>query len=177
MGHSGFTELYSDISAALAGSEGPHLAITLPEHPIEWDASSYVVDLESYVVDPVYGLGSGEVSDFPAVFWNQDVVAGTRLGVPAQRSARLVIYNEAWARELGFEEAPLTEAQFREQACAAHAALLRDEDPANDGQGGWIVETHPMTMLPDGLVWWRRSDGRYGFEPKSRGSCLPEAAL
>jgi ABC-type glycerol-3-phosphate transport system substrate-binding protein len=147
MGHSSFTELYTDISESLAGAEGPQLAVTLPEHPIEWDASGYVVDLDSYIADPAYGLESGEVSDFPTVFWNQDVVAGTRLGVPAQRSARLVIYNKAWARELGFEDPPLTEAQFREQACAAHTALLRDEDPANDGQGGWIVDTHSMTLL------------------------------
>jgi ABC-type glycerol-3-phosphate transport system substrate-binding protein len=131
----------------LAGSDGPDLAIALPEHPIEWDASGYVVELDSYLTDPIYGLQSGEVDDFPAVFWNQDVVAGRRLGVPAQRSARLVIYNKAWARELGYEDAPLTEAQFREQACAAHTALLRDEDPANDGQGGWIVDTHSLTML------------------------------
>jgi ABC-type glycerol-3-phosphate transport system substrate-binding protein len=147
MGHSSFTELYTNISGALTGSEGPHLAITLPEHPIEWNASGYIVDLGDYVSDPAYGLESTEISDFPTVFWNQDIVAGTRLGVPAQRSARLLIYNQAWARELGFEEAPLTEAQFREQACAAHSTLLQDDDPTNDGQGGWIVDTHSMTML------------------------------
>ena len=147
MGHSSFTELHSDISGSLTGSEGPQLAIALPEHAIEWDASGHVVDLDKYVADPIYGLESGEVSDFPAVFWNQDVVAGKRLGVPAQRSARLVLYNKAWARELGFEDAPVTDEDFREQACAAHTALQRDEDPANDGQGGWIVDTHSMTML------------------------------
>lgn len=147
MGHSSFTELYSSITGSLAGSARPHVAITLPEHAIEWDASGHVVELDGYVADPVYGLQAGEAGVFPAVFWNQDVVAGRRLGVPAQRSARLVIYNQSWARELGFEDAPLSEAQFREQACAAHTELLRDEDPANDGQGGWIVDTHPLTML------------------------------
>jgi hypothetical protein len=77
MGRSSFTELYTDVSGSLAGSEGPQLAITLPEHPIEWDASGYVVDLDSYISDPAYGLKSGEVSDFPAVFWNQDIVPDT----------------------------------------------------------------------------------------------------
>jgi len=140
----GASQRYLWILDRLGGATTRHCA---PEHAIEWDASGHVVDLDKYVADPIYGLESREVSDFPAVFWNQDVVAGKRLGVPAQRSARLVLYNKAWARELGFEDAPVTDEGFREQACAAHTELQRDEDPANDGQGGWIVDTHSMTML------------------------------
>ena len=146
-GRTSFTELYSSVTDVLPGAGSPQLAIALPEHAVGWDASGYVVDLTDYVGDPAYGLSSDEVSDFPPVFWNQDVISGRRLGVPAQRSAHFVLYNQSWASQLGFEQAPRTEEDFREQACAAHISLGRDDDPANDGQGGWLVDTDSMTFL------------------------------
>jgi len=146
-GKSSFTELYNSLTTALPGTDAPQLVIALPEQSISWDAGGYVIDLTDYIGDPVYGLSTEEVSDFAPVFWNQELVAGRRLGVPAQRSANFLIYNQSWARRLGFEEAPGTERQFREQACSAHEALVRDDDPANDGRGGWLASTDSMTFL------------------------------
>jgi multiple sugar transport system substrate-binding protein len=143
----GFSEVFSSLGEALPGGEAANIAISLPEHAIAWDTDGYVVDLTTYVDDPAYGLARDETTDFSDVFWNQDVMAGRRLGMPAQRSARFVIYNESWAKELGFENAPLNEMEFREQACAANASLRSDDDPANDGKGGWLVDAHPMTFL------------------------------
>ena len=73
---------------------------------------------------------------------------GKRFGVPAQRTARFILYNQSWARELGFDSAPpTTSAEFEQQACAAHKALGTDEDPNNDALGGWLIDTNAMTPL------------------------------
>ena len=87
------------------------------------------------------GLGSDAIADIPSVFWAQDNVNGKQLGVPAQRSARFIFYNQTWAHELGFATPPPTADEFRQQACAANASFQKDADPKNDGYGGWIVDT------------------------------------
>ena len=114
-----------------------------------------MVDLNSYVTDPNSGLSDDDLGEFPGVFLEQDIVDGRRLGMPAQRSGHLLIYNRTWAKELGFADPPETPQQFRDQACAAHAELNRDDDPANDARGGWLVRTDGMTFLS----WLSAFDG------------------
>jgi ABC-type glycerol-3-phosphate transport system substrate-binding protein len=154
-GHTSFTELYNALTEALPGKEGPDVVIALSEHAVAWDTDGYVVDLTSYIANPSYGLGNDVLEDFPKVFLDQDNVDGRQLGLPAQRTAHLIIYNVSWAQELGFDDPPMTAQDFREQACAAHAALLRDDDPANDARGGWLVRTDAMTFLS----WMMAFDG------------------
>jgi len=52
-----------------------------------------------------------------------------------------MFYNQTWAQELGFENAPTNAAEFKEQACAAAAANAADDDPDNDGMGGLVMYT------------------------------------
>jgi multiple sugar transport system substrate-binding protein len=99
------------------------------------------------VHDPLYGLKPLEMSDFYTPIWAQDEMDGKRLGVPAQRTARFILYNQTWARELGFDSLPTTSADFEAQACAAHRALAEDDDPNNNALGGWLIDTDPMTPL------------------------------
>jgi len=148
-GFQNFTELYEQASAAVIGPNRPDVVIGLPEYAVKWHAQEAVVDLNPYVSDPLYGLGSAQIADFPSVFWEQDQVGGVRLGVPAQRTTRLLLYNQTWANELGFEEPPANAAEFREQACEANRFMRSDADPQNDGRGGWLIDSHPIT----GLSW------------------------
>ena len=67
------------------------------------------------------------------------------MGLPAQRSARFLFYNQTWAHELGFANPPTTAEEFRQQACAANASFLKDRDTTNDGYGGWIVDPNWQT--------------------------------
>ena len=99
-----YSELFSETEAALENSTYPQIVIALPEQALNWD--EHVVDLGPYVNDPVYGWNAFEVSDFPLVVWRQDEVDGKRYGVPAQRTARLLLYNQSWARELGLTLRP-----------------------------------------------------------------------
>ncbi len=152
-----YTELFNAVSAALAGSQRPDLAIALPEQALAWDQGGAVADLELYVRDPVFGLSPAELADFPSPFLEGDMLEGRRLGLPAERTARLLLYNQTWARELGFNTAPLTPAEFEEQTCAANRFMRSDAPPDNDGQGGWLVDANPMTAL----TWMQAFDGGF----------------
>jgi ABC-type glycerol-3-phosphate transport system substrate-binding protein len=140
-----YSELFLQTDAAIEDSSYPQIVVGLPEYALEWQ--EHVVDLQPYVSDSVYGMSADEISDFPAVIWNQDEVDGKRFGVPAQRTARFVLYNQSWARELGFDSPPATSSEFEQQSCAAHKALGEDEDSTNDPLGGWLIDTNAMTPL------------------------------
>jgi ABC-type glycerol-3-phosphate transport system substrate-binding protein len=148
-----YGELYQRTTAALEAAAPPHLVIALPDHELAWREK--VVDLNVYLQDPEYGFSAQEISDFPNVIWRQDEVDGIRYGLPAQRTARFLLYNESWARELGFLAPPKTATEFQTQACAAHAALGKDGDPRNDALGGWLIDTHTVTALS----WMLAFDG------------------
>jgi len=130
-GYGNFSELHVQTTSALENSNPPQVLIALPEYALEW--KDKVVDLNPYVVDADYGMTAAEIADFPSVFWMQDEVDGIRYGVPVQRTARLMLYNESWARELGFNSPPKTSTEFESQACAAHTALAKDSRAA----GSW----------------------------------------
>ena len=144
-GQGNFSELFSQTSTALEDRSNPQVVIALPEQIFSWDDK--VVDLNTYVNDPVYGLSADDVLDFPPVIWDQETLDGKRFGVPAERTARFLLYNQTWARELGFTAPPATSADFEQQACAAHRALGLDADLDNNALGGWIIDTQPMTPL------------------------------
>ena len=144
-GKGNYSELFSQTDDALKNSSNPHIVIAFPEHALGWQDD--VVDLNPYASDPLYGWNAFEVSDFPTVVWTQDEVDGKRYGVPAQRTARFILYNQSWARELGFDSPPATSSEFEQQACAAHRALGNDADENNNALGGWLIDTNAMTPL------------------------------
>ena len=133
-----YSELFLQTDESLEEATYPQIVIAFPEHALKWQ--DHVVDLNPYVSDSVYGLSPFDVSDFPTVIWNQDEVDGKRFGVPAQRTARFLLYNQTWARELGFDSPPATSAEFEQQEGAAHKALGTDEDTNNDELGGWLID-------------------------------------
>jgi len=136
------TNLYENTTTSLPTTEKPDMVIALPEHALEWDANGVIVDLTPYVQDPAYGI---DLSDIPNVFWNQDHFGGKRLAIPAQRTARFLLWNETWAGEIGFDSPPDAPDDFKQQSCRAQQAMLKDEVPQNDFMGGWYVDTGPMT--------------------------------
>ena len=152
-GKGNYGELYEQTTAALKASNGPHLVIALSEYALGWHEN--VVDLNTYLHDPEYGLTALEISDFATAVWMQDEVDGIRYGVPAQRTARFMLYNQSWARELGFLAPPKTSSEFESQACAAHAALAKDGDTGNDALGGWLIDASAITALS----WMLAFDG------------------
>ncbi|MRR32128.1 extracellular solute-binding protein [bacterium] len=120
--------------------------------------------LNDLIADPYFGLNEQERADFPLAFWQQDQSGGSQVGIPAQRDLPVMFYNQTWATELGFSQPPLTVDAFKQQACAAAFVNSHDRFAANDGTGGWIVNT-------DGLVVysWLRS---FGLEDALSGEPL-----
>lgn len=108
--------------------------------------SQTVADLTPYVDSKTWGLDQNTRQGYLSVFWNEDVVDGFRYGIPAQRNAKVLVYNKTWANELGFKQPPLTPNDFFVQVCAANAAMKLDKDSTNDGLGGWIIDTDALTM-------------------------------
>src|SRR5215216_6861855 len=94
-GKSSYAELFAQTNVALEEKTNPNVVIALPEHAFGW--SDHVVDLNVYVNDPLYGLSANDILDFPPVIWDHDTVEGKRFSIPAQRTARFLLYNQTWA--------------------------------------------------------------------------------
>lgn len=150
-----FTNLEDQLIVTPRGGELPQAVAAPMEMLLTWQAQSkLLVALDSYTHDPEWGLAAHELSDFGPVFWQSQQVGGQTWGIPAGQNVQVLFYNQSWAEELGFRQAPATPADFRTQACAAVKANLKDSDPENDGTGGWIMATDPLA-----LESWRRALG------------------
>lgn len=133
----------------------PEVIVASPSHLMRLDSLfNSLVDLNPYVQSSKYGLSSSEQSDFLPAFWNESLSNGKRYGIPAYRDSEMLFYNVTWASELGFASPPSTWEDFRQQSCAANALMRKDNDAANDGLGGWIINTDAMTTLS-----WLRTFG------------------
>jgi len=143
----GDDEMYWEVASARAADTAPDVIAAPPDLLHYWDTQQMVADLTDYESNPDWGLSAAEITDFYPVFYEQDRADGRQIGIPAERSARVLFYNKSWAGELGFDQPPATTAEFQRQACAAAQALLMDPGRENDGLGGWIVDRDAMTML------------------------------
>lgn len=160
-----YDALSSQILGALQDGELPDMAVAYVHQALDWNAEENIlVDLSDYVNDPLWGLSPDEQADFYPVFWDHPVTDDLRIGVPALRSGQVLYYNTTWAKELGFTSPPGTIAEFKEQACAAGRANLDDDAPENDKTGGWIISTHPSTVLG-----WLYAFGAPVSRPDGRG--------
>jgi len=148
-GYGGQDILNSTIDAAIqSGGQLPDVVIASPDTLNLWQqATGRLVDLTSYVNQPSTGMTAQEIADFYPVFWQQGVIGGQRLGVPAYGSGIVMFYNSSWAQALGFESYPTTTDDFKAQVCAAAQANMKDATRINDGFGGWIINTDPMVDL------------------------------
>jgi ABC-type glycerol-3-phosphate transport system substrate-binding protein len=141
-GHVNFSNLYDEVTISLPTENKPDLVIALPEHALGWDAEGVAVEMTPYIEDPLYGM---DTTDITGVFWSQDHVGERRAAIPAQRTARVLLWNETWAGELGFDSPPESPNGFRQQSCRAHQSMRSDATPINDVKGGWIIDSEPMT--------------------------------
>jgi ABC-type glycerol-3-phosphate transport system substrate-binding protein len=146
-GQINYSYLYENVTTALPTPRRPDLVIALPEQARAWSGDGYVADLTPYLNDPVYGWDADQRQDFPSAFLAQDTAGAARLGLPAQRTARFLLWNKTWAGELGFDSPPRTPEDFHLQSCRAHQAMLADATPDNDGLGGWIIDSDSMTAF------------------------------
>jgi multiple sugar transport system substrate-binding protein len=145
--YDGYDEIFDQVNVALEEDRPPDLVVSYLHQALVWDMNEVVTDLTIFVDDPIWGWKAAGSRDFYPVFYEQELVAGKQMGIPAQRSGQLLFYNATWARELGFEALPDSAEEFAEQACAAAQANLQDSDAENDGTGGWVISTDYPAVL------------------------------
>jgi ABC-type glycerol-3-phosphate transport system substrate-binding protein len=142
-----YGDIFNNMNAAINTGDLPDVAVGYNNQYLAWDAAgNVIVDLTEYVNDPMVGLDEATIADFYPSFWAQDDIDGKRLGIPAQRSGQFMFYNATWAQELGFDGPPTTPEEFKEQACATVEANNTDDNPDNDGTGGWFLNTGSSTL-------------------------------
>lgn len=156
--------LEDQITPALSKPDNLPQAVAAPlEMLLTWQArAEVVVPLDGFIQDPEWSLATQDINDFWPAFWQAEQVDGKRWAVPAGRNPHVLFYNQTWAEALGFRQPPATPTEFRTQACAALKANLADENPENDGMGGWIISNDPLA-----LESWRRAFG---------GEALPDVS-
>ncbi len=160
-----YNMLFNQVMDALDAPQRPDVVVALSEQISVWGEAESLTDLMPYIEDPKWGFAKAELSDFPYVFLEQDQRENRQLALPAQRTARFLLYNQTWAEELGFDAPPATLEEFEEQACAANQFMRSDESADNDGKGGWIVDSDSMTVLSWMLAFdgGPLTDGGYKF--------------
>lgn len=143
-----YDDVYQKMQTAMNSGYLPDIVVGYNFQALSWRSNrDIIVDLNNYVTDAVWGFTREEQTDFLPVFWDQDASDGMRLGIPAQRYAQILYYNQSWAKELGFEQPPQTPAEFKEQVCAATEAYEPGDDSENGDKGGWIISTEYPVFL------------------------------
>lgn len=144
----GSSQALMDMIEPLMGSSDAPNLIAAPVEAIHSLQDRYrtLVALDDYVQDPTWGFSEEDRASFTTLFWDQDKISDALYGVPAERNFAVLFYNQTWARELGFNNAPANTEEFRAQACAAAKAIRADKNKDNDGTGGWMINTGALTV-------------------------------
>jgi len=149
----------SAVQEAIDGNTAPNVVLAHPYEYNAWQENNALVDLAPYLQNPSYGLVEGELTQIYPPMLARDRYGSERRGFPGLISARVLLYNQTWAGELGFEKPPTSAAGFTRQACAAH-------DANGDRTGGWMIDTSPgsaaawLLAFTGGL----ESGSRYTFD-------------
>jgi multiple sugar transport system substrate-binding protein/sn-glycerol 3-phosphate transport system substrate-binding protein len=146
------SDVETAVNAAIATGEVPNLTAGFPNGLANWYGLGVIAPLNDFIADPVYGTDADVVKDIaPAAFAAGTLADGTQVGVPMHQSAQVIFYNHTWGQELGFDGPPQTSAEFKEQACAARAANDADDNPDNDGTGGFVFFPDASSVAP--WIW------------------------
>lgn len=159
--HFGYDSLIEQVSAALEADSQVDLVVSYGYQALDPDLQ---VDLRAYLLDPLWGLSAEDREDFTLLDLEAEPDPDTGFGLPAPRSAQLLYYNLSWGEELGFQGPPQSVEEFQEQACTAAQANTFDDDPSNDGSGGWIISTHYSAV-----AGWLHAFGAEFSLPEEKG--------
>lgn len=152
------SELETAVNGAITTGELPNLTMGFPNGLVLWHSLGVIAPLNDYIEDDNFGLSADELEAiFPGPYSSGTLADGTQVGIPMHQSAQVNFYNHTWAQELGFENPPATSAEFKEQACAAAAANNADDNPDNDGTGGYVYFPDASMVSP----WIWAFDGTY----------------
>lgn len=131
-----YDDIRDKMNASIAAGEVPaSLIVGYQNDQAFYQLNDALVDFNSFLDDPHWGLTEEEKADFFPSFFDQSVhpvFNNQRLGFPPNRSVEVLYYNQTWLEELGFDGPPTTPEEFREMSCAGAEANA-------DGTGGFML--------------------------------------
>lgn len=129
-------------------------------------------DLDLVDIYPYTRIEDGALA-LPALIEGSDLTGEIEMtSIPFTRSARYLVYNQSFAKELGFAQPPDSFETFVDQICAANAYWKTDDDQTNDVYGGYLLDGDPNWQEP---VSWMARD--LTFDEGGEGSVDPAANL
>ncbi len=138
-----YDDIRDKVNASIAAGEMPgSVLVGYQNDQAFYQLNDTLVDLDTLIADPNFGLTEEEFADFYPTFVQQSVhplFDSQRLGFPPNRSMEMLYYNQSWLEELGFSGPPATPEEFKEMACAASEAK-------GDGRGGYILRDDASAM-------------------------------
>jgi multiple sugar transport system substrate-binding protein/sn-glycerol 3-phosphate transport system substrate-binding protein len=129
-----------------------------------WYRAGLTVDLTPYMSDPAAGLPIKEQNDYYSGIFEPFILPDDiRPGLPFTQSIQVLYYNQTWAAELGFSQAPGSSSDLIDQVCAAAEGFKESKDQA----GGIIL--YPEAANITGWIYayegnfQNQNDGSYQF--------------
>ncbi len=117
-----YQDIFNKMLPILGTPDVPDIVVAYQNQAATYQLADALVDMNTMVNSPKWGLTEEEQKDFFPGFFVQDVFpnfGNARLGFPPNRSMEVLYYNIDWMKELGFENPPATPEEFRAIACAA----------------------------------------------------------
>jgi len=135
-----YNDLEDALNVAIQSGDLPDVVTGYTNAMANWYSVDSIVDLKPFMTDEYFGLTDEE----NAAFFEGSMVGGqapdgSQFCFPISQSANVLFYNSQWAQELGFDSAPATLGELKDQACAAAEADNTDDNPDNDGMGGIVL--------------------------------------
>ncbi len=118
----GYGDIFNKMLTFMNTPDVAQLVVAYQNQAATYQLADALVDMNTMVESPKWGLTQEEQADFFPGFFAQDVFPmfnNARLAFPPNRSAEVLYYNVDWLAELGYTEPPTTPAQFKEMACKA----------------------------------------------------------
>jgi len=137
-----YGDIYQKMIAGIPSGDVPNLVVAYQNQSAAYHlAGGLVDDLDTFVLDPQWGLNEAEIADFVPSFFNQDYTPdGTaRTGFPPNRSLEGFYYNLTALKELGYDGPPTSLEEFGEMACAFTERGWSGYDAGD--QVGYLIRT------------------------------------
>ncbi|KPL70469.1 hypothetical protein ADM99_15140 [Leptolinea tardivitalis] len=146
--HSGsVSETARIFTDSMETSDRLDMVVTTPEYLAVWNDTGYTIDLTDFMENPEWGMPEKEKKAFLPAVWNTQIRKDRLIGIPVQVNLQFLVYNQTWAKELGFDKAPETQDDLLKQLCEAAHANNFDTVKENDGTGGWIINSSSPVLL------------------------------
>ena len=120
-----YPDVYNAVLGAIQTKSLPNISVAYQNQAATYQTANVVLPLDSYVNDPVYGLGDAGKAEFLPGILDADLnpqFNNARLGFPLYRSAEAIYYNVDALKNLGYDTFPKTWDDLKKVSLAYYKA-------------------------------------------------------